>query len=33
VAGDLVVMKGDPLEDIHVVERPEMVIQSGRIVD
>jgi imidazolonepropionase-like amidohydrolase len=30
--GDLVVVKGNPLEDIHVVERPEMVIQGGRIV-
>ncbi len=31
-AGDLVVVEGDPLEDIHVVERPEVVIQGGRIV-
>ena len=31
-AGDLVVVAGDPLADIHVVERPEVVIQGGRIV-
>jgi imidazolonepropionase-like amidohydrolase len=30
--GELVVVKGDPLEHIHVVERPEVVIQGGRIV-
>jgi imidazolonepropionase-like amidohydrolase len=29
--GDLVVVEGDPLEDIHVVERPELVVQGGRI--
>jgi imidazolonepropionase-like amidohydrolase len=31
-AADLVVVAGDPLEDIRVVERPEVVIQGGRIV-
>jgi imidazolonepropionase-like amidohydrolase len=31
-ASDLVVVAGDPLEDIRVVERPEVVIQGGRIV-
>jgi imidazolonepropionase-like amidohydrolase len=31
-AGDLVVVAGDPLEDIRVVERPEVVILGGRIV-
>jgi imidazolonepropionase-like amidohydrolase len=31
-AGDLVVVEGDPLGDIHVVERPELVVQGGRIV-
>jgi imidazolonepropionase-like amidohydrolase len=30
-ASDLVVVAGDPLEDIHVVERPVLVIQGGRI--
>jgi imidazolonepropionase-like amidohydrolase len=30
--GDLVVVEGDPLEDIHVVERPELVVQGGRTV-
>ena len=30
--GDLVVVERDPLEDIHVVERPELVVQGGRIV-
>ena len=30
--GDLVVVEGDPLEDIHVVERPQLVVQGGRIV-
>lgn len=31
-AGDLVVVNGDPLENIHLVERPVLVIQGGRIV-
>ena len=31
-AGDLVVVAGDPLEDIGVVERPTLVVQGGRIV-
>jgi imidazolonepropionase-like amidohydrolase len=31
-AGDLVVVAGDPLEDIRVVERPDMVVKGGRIV-
>jgi imidazolonepropionase-like amidohydrolase len=31
-AGDLVVVAGDPLEDIHVIERPELVVQHGRVV-
>jgi hypothetical protein len=26
------VVEGDPLEDIHVVERPELVVQGGRTV-
>src|SRR6185436_14652538 len=30
--GDLVVVEGDPLEDIHVVERPELVVLGGRVV-
>jgi imidazolonepropionase-like amidohydrolase len=30
--GDLVVVEGNLLEDIHVVERPELVVQGGRIV-
>jgi imidazolonepropionase-like amidohydrolase len=30
--GDLVVVEGDPLADIQVVERPELVVQGGRIV-
>lgn len=29
--GDLVVVEGDPLADIHVVERPVLVVQAGRI--
>jgi imidazolonepropionase-like amidohydrolase len=28
---DLVVVAGDPLEDIHVVERPELVVVRGRV--
>ena len=30
--GDLVVVEGDPLEDIHVLERPELVVLGGRPV-
>ena len=30
-AGDLVVVEGDPLGDIHVVERPALVVRGGRI--
>jgi imidazolonepropionase-like amidohydrolase len=30
--GDLVVVEGDPLEDIHVVERPALVVLGGRLV-
>jgi imidazolonepropionase-like amidohydrolase len=30
--GDFVVVEGDPLRDVRVVQRPVMVIQAGRIV-
>ncbi|MGH7580971.1 MAG: amidohydrolase family protein, partial [Gemmatimonadales bacterium] len=30
--GDFVVVEGDPLADVRVVERPVMVLQGGRIV-
>ena len=29
---DLVVVEGDPLSDLHTLERPAMVVQSGRVV-
>ena len=32
-AGDLVVVAGDPLRDIHVLERPELVVKGGRPVN
>jgi imidazolonepropionase-like amidohydrolase len=32
-AGDFVVVEGDPLSDIHVVERPVLVVKGGRAVN
>jgi imidazolonepropionase-like amidohydrolase len=29
---DIVAVGGDPLRDIHVVERPTMVMHAGRVV-
>lgn len=31
-AGDFVVVEGDPLRELGVLERPVMVVRSGRIV-
>jgi imidazolonepropionase-like amidohydrolase len=31
-AGDLVVVEGNPLQDIHVLERPVLVVKAGREV-
>ena len=31
-AGDLVVVEGDPLRDIHVLERPVLVVKAGKEV-
>jgi imidazolonepropionase-like amidohydrolase len=30
--GDFVVVPGDPLQDIHLLERPDLVVRTGRIV-
>jgi imidazolonepropionase-like amidohydrolase len=32
-AGDLVVVEGDPLRDVRVLERPVMVVKGGRTVN
>ena len=30
--GDFVVVSGDPLQDIHLLERPDLVVRAGRVV-
>jgi imidazolonepropionase-like amidohydrolase len=30
--GDFVVVAGDPLQDIHLLERPDLVVRRGRVV-
>jgi imidazolonepropionase-like amidohydrolase len=30
--GDLVVVEGDPLQDLTVLRKPQVVIRAGRVV-